>query len=50
MANPIERFIKLFPELKIQTGAIISLTDETVPLSKHVAAFSLESFLKNYEL
>ncbi|RKY82969.1 GTP-binding protein [candidate division KSB1 bacterium] len=46
MANPIERFMKLFPTLKIQAGTIISLADETTPLSRHAVALSLESFLK----
>ncbi|HDL17918.1 MAG TPA: ATP-binding protein [Bacteroidetes bacterium] len=46
MANPIERFIKLFPALNIQSGIIVSLADETIPLTRHITALSLESFLK----
>lgn len=46
MAKPIERFMKLFPVLKINKGGIISLADESIPLSRHIEVFPLEQFLE----
>jgi len=45
MTKSLERFVKLFPALAIPTGTIVSLTDETIPLSPLVTALPLESFL-----
>ena len=48
MAKPIERFRELFLALKIHPGKIVSLADESIPLTKNVASLSLELFLEEF--
>ena len=48
MANSIERFMKLFSGLKIQPGIIVSLADETIPLTTNVTTLSIESLLEKF--
>jgi len=36
MAKPIEQFQQLFSALNIQPGTIVSLTDDTIPITRHV--------------
>ena len=49
MAKPIERFFKLFSDLKIHPGTIVSLADETIPITKNVTSLSVESLLEKLE-
>lgn len=46
MAAPIKRFKKIFSELKIKAGKIISLTDHDIPLMENISAIDLNSYLK----
>jgi len=46
MARPIERFIKSFSGLKVNTGTIVSLADETIPITKNVASLTLNLLLE----
>ena len=46
MANPIEKFKILFSKLKINTGNIISISEENVPLTKNVSAINIDSYLR----
>ena len=45
MANSIEQ---LFSGLKIQPGIIVSLADETIPLTTNVTTLSIESLLEKF--
>lgn len=49
MAKPIERFIDWMSKTKIQQGQIISLADESFPLSSKVKAMPFKSFLEELE-
>jgi len=46
MAKPMERFRKLFTGLKINTGVIVSLAEEKIPITKNVTSLSVESLLE----
>lgn len=49
MAKSIERFMKLFSSLKIHPGVIVSLSDETIRITKNVTALSIESLLEKLQ-
>jgi len=49
MARSIERFLKLFPNLNIHPGHIVSLADETVRITKNVTSLSIESYIEKLD-
>lgn len=48
MATSIARYRKVFSELDVGTGHIISLCDESYPLTDRLSVISLDSFLQEY--
>ena len=46
MAKSIERYMKLFSGLRIQPGMVVSLIDETIPLTRHVTTLSLPALIE----
>lgn len=49
MAKPIEQFMKLFSGLNIHPGLIVSLSDETIPITSKVTSLSLDSLLERLQ-
>lgn len=49
MASPIERFKKIFSKLKINTGSVISISEENVALTKNVSVINMDSYLRQLE-
>ena len=48
MAKSIERFMRLFSGLKIHPGLIVSLADETIPITKNVTTLPIDSLLEKF--
>ncbi len=46
MAKSMQRFLRLFTGIKIHPGTIVSLADETIPVTNSVSALSLELLLE----
>jgi predicted AAA+ superfamily ATPase len=46
MGTSISRFRKLFPAFNIEKGLIVSLAEETLPLSKDMTAITFDDYLK----
>jgi uncharacterized protein len=49
MAKPIEQFLNLFKNVKINKGVIISLSEEKVPITKNVTSLPLGLFFEKFK-
>lgn len=49
MSEPIRRFKKIFPKLKIDTGKIICLTETDTLMTQDVSTIGIDYFLKSLE-
>ncbi|MFH1900950.1 MAG: ATP-binding protein [Candidatus Omnitrophota bacterium] len=50
MASPIERFKKIFANLKLAPGKIVSLSEENIPLTKNVSVTNVDSYLESLDV